>query len=140
MARGRAFDSNASGSGSRGGRGPARNARGRGGSIPPSSSGTSGASSYARRPVLPPSLPSAPSSSTPVSGPIQSPPAAQSPTVQEAVRSSSACLRRYERAGKRLGRILHSRESGRYLHKTGAVRLAVMEQDLLDTQAGQYLR
>ncbi|KDP27490.1 hypothetical protein JCGZ_20025 [Jatropha curcas] len=42
----------------------------------------SGASSSTRRPVLPPSLPSAPSSSTPLSGPVQSPPAAQSPTVQ----------------------------------------------------------
>ncbi|KDP27122.1 hypothetical protein JCGZ_22031 [Jatropha curcas] len=46
------------------------------------SSGTSGASSSAQRPVLPPSLPSTPSSSTPVFGPVQSPPAAQSPTVQ----------------------------------------------------------
>ncbi|KDP26129.1 hypothetical protein JCGZ_22230 [Jatropha curcas] len=55
MARGRAFDSDASGSGSRGGRGPGRSARGRGGSLPPSSSGTSGASSSAQRPVLPPS-------------------------------------------------------------------------------------
>ncbi|KDP26942.1 hypothetical protein JCGZ_21035 [Jatropha curcas] len=103
MARGRAFDSDASGSGSRGGHGPGRSARGRGGSIPrPSSgtsgasssaqrpvlppshpsSGTSGASSSAQRPVLPPSHPSAPSSSTPVSGPVQTPPAAQSPTVQ----------------------------------------------------------
>ncbi|KDP45936.1 hypothetical protein JCGZ_11839 [Jatropha curcas] len=41
------------------------------------------ASSSAQRPVLPPSLSSAPSSSTPVSGPVQSPPAAQSPTVQD---------------------------------------------------------
>ncbi|KDP24691.1 hypothetical protein JCGZ_26466 [Jatropha curcas] len=57
MARGRAFDSDASGSGSRGGRGPGRSARGRGGSIPPSSSGTSRASSSAQRPVLPPSHP-----------------------------------------------------------------------------------
>ncbi|KDP25170.1 hypothetical protein JCGZ_24188 [Jatropha curcas] len=40
------------------------------------------ASSSAQRPVLPPSLPSAPSSSTPVSGPVQSSLAAQSPTVQ----------------------------------------------------------
>ncbi|KDP27079.1 hypothetical protein JCGZ_20303 [Jatropha curcas] len=76
MARGRAFDLDASGNGSRGGRGPGRNARGRGGTIPPSSSGTSGASSSAQRPVLPPSLPSAPSSSTLVSGPVQSSPAA----------------------------------------------------------------
>ncbi|KDP31640.1 hypothetical protein JCGZ_15364 [Jatropha curcas] len=37
MARGRAFDSDASGSRSRGGRGPRCSARGRGGSIPPSS-------------------------------------------------------------------------------------------------------
>ncbi|KDP34343.1 hypothetical protein JCGZ_11226 [Jatropha curcas] len=99
MARGRPFDSDASGSGSHGGRGPGHSAHGRGGSIPhPSSgtsrasssvqrpvlppshpsSGTSGASSSAQRPVLPPSQPSAPSSS----GPVQTPPAAQSPTVQ----------------------------------------------------------
>ncbi|KDP46029.1 hypothetical protein JCGZ_13475 [Jatropha curcas] len=58
MARGRAFDSDASGSGSRGGRGLVRSARGRGGSIPHPSSGTSGASSSAQRPVLPPSHPS----------------------------------------------------------------------------------
>ncbi|XP_037495376.1 uncharacterized protein LOC110009065 [Jatropha curcas] len=38
MARGRVFDSDASGSGSRGGRGPGRSARGRGGSIPHPSS------------------------------------------------------------------------------------------------------
>ncbi|KDP37565.1 hypothetical protein JCGZ_08256 [Jatropha curcas] len=82
MARGKAFDSDASGSGSRGGRGPGCSACGRGGTIPPSSSGTSRASSSAQRPILPPSLPSAPFSSTPVSGPVQSLPAAQSPTVQ----------------------------------------------------------
>ncbi|KDP27474.1 hypothetical protein JCGZ_20130 [Jatropha curcas] len=58
MARGRAFDSDASGSHSRGGHGPGRSARGRGGSIPRPSSGTSGASSSAQRPVLPPSHPS----------------------------------------------------------------------------------
>ncbi|KDP34631.1 hypothetical protein JCGZ_11949 [Jatropha curcas] len=39
---------------------------------------------------------------------------------EKAVRSSNACLRRYGRAGRRLGRILHSRESVRYLHETGA--------------------
>ncbi|KDP33264.1 hypothetical protein JCGZ_13104 [Jatropha curcas] len=82
MARGRAFDSDASGSGSCGGRGPGHSACGGGGTIPPSSSGTSGASSSAQRPVLPPSLPSALSSSTLVSGLVQSAPAAQSPTVQ----------------------------------------------------------
>ncbi|KDP43257.1 hypothetical protein JCGZ_22809 [Jatropha curcas] len=76
MARGRAFDSDVSGSGSRGVRGLGRSTRARGGTIPPSSS--------------------------------------------EAVRSSSACLKRYGRASKRLGRILHSRESRRYLRKTGA--------------------
>ncbi|KDP29815.1 hypothetical protein JCGZ_19154 [Jatropha curcas] len=58
MARGRAFDSDASDSGSRGVRGPGRSARGQGGSIPRPSSGTSGASSSAQRPVLPPSHPS----------------------------------------------------------------------------------
>ncbi|KDP34803.1 hypothetical protein JCGZ_10583 [Jatropha curcas] len=58
MARGRAFDSDASGSGSRGDRGPGRIAHGRGGSIPHPSSGTSRASSFAQRPVLPPSHPS----------------------------------------------------------------------------------
>ncbi|KDP30890.1 hypothetical protein JCGZ_15499 [Jatropha curcas] len=41
MARGRAFDSDTSGSGSRGVRGPGRSARGRGGIIPPSSSASS---------------------------------------------------------------------------------------------------
>ncbi|KDP46984.1 hypothetical protein JCGZ_02420 [Jatropha curcas] len=81
MARGRAFDSDAFGSGSRGGRGPGRSARGRGGAIPHPSSGTSGASSSAQCPVLPPSQPSTPSSSTGVFGPVQTPPAAQSPTV-----------------------------------------------------------
>ncbi|KDP22742.1 hypothetical protein JCGZ_02401 [Jatropha curcas] len=58
MARAKAFDSDASGS------------------------GTSGLSSSAHQPVLPPSLPFVPSSSTPVSRPIQSSPAAQSPTIQ----------------------------------------------------------
>ncbi|KDP25925.1 hypothetical protein JCGZ_23001 [Jatropha curcas] len=82
MAKGRAFDSDASGSGSCGGCGPGHNARGRGGSIPHPSSGTSRASSSAQRPVLPPSHPSAPSSSTLVSGPVQTPPAEQSPIVQ----------------------------------------------------------
>ncbi|KDP42045.1 hypothetical protein JCGZ_03534 [Jatropha curcas] len=42
MARGRAFNSNASGSGSHGGRGQGRSTYGRGGTIPPSSSSTSG--------------------------------------------------------------------------------------------------
>ncbi|KDP42096.1 hypothetical protein JCGZ_01884 [Jatropha curcas] len=125
MARGRAFDSEASGS------------------------GTSRASSCPQPPV-PPSLPSVPSSSTPLPGPIKSSPASQSPTKPEAfcmgrcyygyakwpkrnyglygmltspigcekaARSNSACLRRYERVGRKLGRILHSRESVTYLHK-----------------------
>ncbi|KDP44050.1 hypothetical protein JCGZ_05517 [Jatropha curcas] len=52
-------------------------------------SGTSGASSSAQRPVLPPSDPSAPYSSSPVSRPVQSPPAAQSPTVQA---SADPCI------------------------------------------------
>ncbi|XP_037497854.1 uncharacterized protein LOC119371563 [Jatropha curcas] len=90
MARGRAFDSDASGSGSCGGRGPGHSACGGGGTIPPSSSGTSGASSSAQRPVLPPSLPSALSSSTLVSGLVQSAPAAQSPTVQAAHASTAS--------------------------------------------------
>ncbi|KDP29285.1 hypothetical protein JCGZ_19388 [Jatropha curcas] len=77
MARSRAFDSDASGNGSRGGRGPGCSARGRGGTIPPSSSGTSGASSSAQRPVLPLSLPSTPSSSTPISGPVHIYPSSQ---------------------------------------------------------------
>ncbi|KDP24026.1 hypothetical protein JCGZ_26720 [Jatropha curcas] len=57
MDRGRAFDSDASGSGSCGGRGPGRSAHGRGGSIPHASLGMSGASSSAQRLVLPPSHP-----------------------------------------------------------------------------------
>ncbi|KDP43681.1 hypothetical protein JCGZ_24139 [Jatropha curcas] len=82
MARGRVFDSDASGSGSRGGRGLGRSTRGRGGTIRPSSTGTYGASSSAQQPVVPPSLPSVPSSFPPLSGPVESSPAAQSPTVQ----------------------------------------------------------
>ncbi|KDP26261.1 hypothetical protein JCGZ_22433 [Jatropha curcas] len=59
--------------------------------------------------------------------------------MRSTVRSSGACLRRYVRASRRLARILHSRESVRYLHETSAVRLEVMEQDLSDTQADQHL-
>ncbi|KDP45574.1 hypothetical protein JCGZ_17181 [Jatropha curcas] len=79
MARGRAFDSDMSGSGTSGASSSAQRPI-----LSPShpSSGTSGASSSAQRPVLPPSLPFIPSSSTPVSGPVQSPPVAQSPPVQ----------------------------------------------------------
>ncbi|KDP23140.1 hypothetical protein JCGZ_00466 [Jatropha curcas] len=55
--------------------------------------------------------------------------------MRKSSKKRSACLKRYGRVGKRLGRILHSRESMKYLHKTGTVRLTVMEQDLLDTQA-----
>ncbi|KDP27516.1 hypothetical protein JCGZ_20156 [Jatropha curcas] len=55
MARGRAFDSDASDSVLRGGRGQGRSTRGRGGTIPPPSSGTSRAASSAQPPV-PPSL------------------------------------------------------------------------------------
>ncbi|KDP26169.1 hypothetical protein JCGZ_22263 [Jatropha curcas] len=82
MARGRAFDLDASDNGPRGGRGRGCNTRGRGGTIPPpaSSSGTSGASSSAQPPV-PSSLPSIPSSSTPLLGPVESSPASQSPTA-----------------------------------------------------------
>ncbi|KDP43296.1 hypothetical protein JCGZ_24217 [Jatropha curcas] len=58
MARGRTVDSDTSGSGPRRGRGRGRSTRGREGTIPPSSLGTSGASSFAQPPV-PPSLPSA---------------------------------------------------------------------------------
>ncbi|KDP36054.1 hypothetical protein JCGZ_10306 [Jatropha curcas] len=105
MARGRAFHSDVSGSGSHGGRGPGHSARGRGGTIPASSSRMSGASSSAQRPVLPPSHPSLGTSgasssaqgpilppshpslgtsgaSSSAQGPVQTPPAAQSPTVQ----------------------------------------------------------
>ncbi|KDP41053.1 hypothetical protein JCGZ_03159 [Jatropha curcas] len=115
-------------------------ARGRAFDLDASDSGTVGASSSTQPPV-PPSLPSIPSSSTSLPGPVESSPASQSPTAlgcEKVIRSSSACLKRYRRAGKRLGRILHSRESVRYLHKIGAVRLAVMEQDLLNTQAEKY--
>ncbi|KDP36509.1 hypothetical protein JCGZ_09335 [Jatropha curcas] len=147
------------------------NTCGRGGTIPPpSSSGTSRASSSTQPPV-PPSLPSVPSSSTPPPGPVESSPASQSPTApasrqimriiklylnkdgytwdaapqevrdfyweefqkhfvwEEAItamlkvaRSSSACLRRYERVGRRLGRILHSRESVTHLHETDVAK------------------
>ncbi|KDP37381.1 hypothetical protein JCGZ_06835 [Jatropha curcas] len=78
MARGRAFELDAFGSGLRGGRGPGRSTRGRGGTIPPSSSSTSGASSSSSgtsgasssaQPPMPPSLPFVPSSSTPLSRP-----------------------------------------------------------------------
>ncbi|KDP37539.1 hypothetical protein JCGZ_05978 [Jatropha curcas] len=83
---------------------------------------------------MPPSLPFVPSSFTPLPGPVESSPASESPTAsgyEKAIRSSSACLRRYGR----VGRILHSRESMTYLHEIDAVRLAVTEQDLSDTQA-----
>ncbi|KDP37873.1 hypothetical protein JCGZ_06380 [Jatropha curcas] len=125
MARGRTIDSDTSGSGPHGGPSQGCSTRGRGGTIPCPSSGTSGASSSTQPPMLlrPPSIPS---SSTPLFGLVESSPASQSPTTlgcEKAVRSSSACLMRYGRASRRLGRILHSRESVRYLHETGAVRL-----------------
>ncbi|KDP24726.1 hypothetical protein JCGZ_26465 [Jatropha curcas] len=50
-----------------------------------SGSGTFGASSSAQPPV-PPLLPSVPSPSTPIPGPVESSPASQSPTVPEAFR------------------------------------------------------
>ncbi|KDP37705.1 hypothetical protein JCGZ_06846 [Jatropha curcas] len=77
MAKGRAFDSDGSSSRPRGGHGRGRSTRGRGGTIPPpSSSSTSGASSSAQ-PPMPPSLPSIPSSSAPLPGPVESSPASQ---------------------------------------------------------------
>ncbi|KDP36523.1 hypothetical protein JCGZ_08906 [Jatropha curcas] len=76
MARGRAFDSDTSCSGSRGGRGLGRSTHGRGGTIPPTSS---------------------------VSGPVQSSPAAQSPTVQVSPDPhNSLSLGNYTIARKRL--------------------------------------
>ncbi|KDP42056.1 hypothetical protein JCGZ_03267 [Jatropha curcas] len=81
MARGRAFVSDASGSGPHGGHGRGCSTHGRGGTIPPpSSSGTSGASSSTQPPVLP-ALPSVPPSSTPLPGPVESLPASLSPTA-----------------------------------------------------------
>ncbi|KDP36487.1 hypothetical protein JCGZ_09506 [Jatropha curcas] len=81
MARGRAFDSDAFDSGPRGGHCQGHSTRGRGGTNPPpSSSGTYGASSSAQ-PLMPPSLPSIPSSSTPLPRPVESSPASQSPTA-----------------------------------------------------------
>ncbi|KDP38288.1 hypothetical protein JCGZ_05174 [Jatropha curcas] len=168
MARGRAFDSDASGSGSRGGRVPGRSARGRVGSIPRPSSGTSGASSSAQRPVLPPShpssgtsgalssaqrpvlqpsLPSAPSSSTPVSGPLQTPAAAQSPTVQASSdpritlslkhlvweEAITAMLKVAWETWEKLCADRYADFTYR-MRRSGTMRLAVMEQDFLDTQ------
>ncbi|KDP21601.1 hypothetical protein JCGZ_03605 [Jatropha curcas] len=66
-----------SGSGPHGGRGRGRSTHGRGGTIPPSSLGTSRASSSAQ-PPMPPPLPSIPSSSTSFPGPAKSSPASQS--------------------------------------------------------------
>ncbi|KDP23188.1 hypothetical protein JCGZ_00337 [Jatropha curcas] len=81
MARGRAVDSDTSGSGLCGGHGRGRSTHGRGGTIPlPSSSGTSGPSSFTQLHVMP-SLPSIPSSSTPLLGPTESSLASQSPTA-----------------------------------------------------------
>ncbi|KDP43642.1 hypothetical protein JCGZ_22956 [Jatropha curcas] len=57
MARGRAIDSNASGSVLCGGCGRGHSTRGRGGTIPPPSLGTSGAS-FSAQPPVPPALPS----------------------------------------------------------------------------------
>ncbi|KDP31633.1 hypothetical protein JCGZ_14858 [Jatropha curcas] len=111
MARGKAVDSDAFGSGLCGGHGRRRSARGRGGTIPPpSSSGTSGASSSAQ-PSVPPSLPFVPSSSTPL------------PRLAEVRKSGKKlqCVSQDRgRVGRRLGKILHSRESVTYLHEIDA--------------------
>ena len=75
MARRRAIDSDASDNGPHGGCGRGHSTCGRGGIIPPpSSSGTSRASSSAQPPVPLP-LPSIPSSSTPFPGLAESSPA-----------------------------------------------------------------
>ncbi|KDP47177.1 hypothetical protein JCGZ_25686 [Jatropha curcas] len=84
MARGKAVDSNASGSGPCRGHCRGRSTRGRGGPIPPpSSSSMSGASSSALPPIPPP-LPSIPSSSIPFPGLAESSPASPSPTAPKA--------------------------------------------------------
>ncbi|XP_037492242.1 uncharacterized protein LOC105629783 [Jatropha curcas] len=82
MARGKTVDSDTFGSGPHGGRGRGRSTRGQGGTIPPSSSSMSRASSFAQ-PPMPPSLPSVPFSSAPIPRPVESSPASQSPTVPE---------------------------------------------------------
>ncbi|KDP34625.1 hypothetical protein JCGZ_11148 [Jatropha curcas] len=90
MARGRAFDSDESGSGARGGRGRGCSTRGRGGAIPPLfSSGKSGASSSAQLHVLP-SLPSIPSSLTPLPGLVESSLASQSRTAPVSYASTAS--------------------------------------------------
>ncbi|KDP27471.1 hypothetical protein JCGZ_20127 [Jatropha curcas] len=84
MARGRVIDSDAFGSGLSGGCGRGHSTCGRGGTIPPLfSSSMFGASSSAQPPVLP-SLPSIPSSFTPLPRPAESSLASQSPTAPEA--------------------------------------------------------
>ncbi|KDP43679.1 hypothetical protein JCGZ_24137 [Jatropha curcas] len=86
MARSRAVDLDASGSGPHGGCGRGHSTCGRGGTIPPpSSSDKSGASSSAQ-PLVPQSLPSTPSSSAPLSRPVKSSPTSQSPTALDAFR------------------------------------------------------
>ncbi|KDP39721.1 hypothetical protein JCGZ_02741 [Jatropha curcas] len=108
MARGRAFDSDASGNGPHGGRGRGRTTRGRGGNIPPSSSSGMSGASFSAQPPVSPSLPSVPSSFTPLPRPIESSPASQSPTAQEAF-----CMGRghYDYAKSGLGEIVRSKDA-----------------------------
>ncbi|KDP29826.1 hypothetical protein JCGZ_19314 [Jatropha curcas] len=87
MARGRAIVLDTSSSGPRGGHGRGCSTRGRGGTIPPPSSGTSGASSSTPAPMLP-RPPSIPSSSTPLFGLAESSLASKSPTT---LASSEPC-------------------------------------------------
>ncbi|KDP24682.1 hypothetical protein JCGZ_26460 [Jatropha curcas] len=106
MAGGRGVDSDASGSGLRGGRGRGCSTRGRGRTIPPLPppySGTHGASSFAQHPVPPP-LPSIPSSSTPFPRPVDSSPASQSPTApasSEPRNKLSLVVRQMQKLGKK---------------------------------------
>ncbi|KDP30024.1 hypothetical protein JCGZ_18600 [Jatropha curcas] len=106
MARGRPFDSDASGSGSHGGRGPGHSARGRGGSIPPSSSGMSGASSSAQRPVL--------SLSHPSSGTSGASSSAQRPVLLSCTVTYCASIYPSSRASRQIMRIIKLQ-----LHKEG---------------------
>ncbi|KDP30386.1 hypothetical protein JCGZ_17115 [Jatropha curcas] len=107
MARGRAVDSDASGSGPRGGHGRGYSTHGQGGTIPrPSSLSTFGASSSAQPPVPLP-LPSIPSSSTPFPRLAESSPASQSPTAPEAFRMGRGY---YSYAKSGLGEIMHFTE------------------------------
>ncbi|KDP37894.1 hypothetical protein JCGZ_05776 [Jatropha curcas] len=145
MARGRAVDLDASGSGLRGGRGRGRSTCGRGRTIPPpSSSGTSGASSSAQPPV-PPSLPSVPSSSTPFLGLVESSQSPTAPASSEPCNKLSlkhfvweeAIMAMLKVAWEKLCALQYADFTYK-MRKSGAMRLAVMEQVLLDTQADQY--